>query len=105
MTKKNVPRVHADLVRLRKEAGHYLRRLREKADLTQHQLAHAVGIEYYTMISQIERGLARVPPDRLHVWAIAVGVEPREFAKRLLRYYEPYSWQIIFGSHAPTEDA
>lgn len=89
---------HPDAARLRKEAGIYLRRLRETAKLTQQEVAQRVGFDYYTMISQVELGKSRVPPDRMQRWAIAVGADPREFAKRLLRYYDPYCWQLIFGS-------
>lgn len=104
MARKPPTTPHPDNARLRKEAGHYLRRLREAAKLTQHQVAQRVGIEYYTMISQVERGASRVPPDRLQSWAEALGVDTREFTKRLLRYYDPYSWQIIFGGQPRSED-
>jgi transcriptional regulator with XRE-family HTH domain len=91
---------HPEAERLRKEAGAYLRKLREAQDITQAGLAKALGIEYYTMISQIERGVSRVPPDRMQQWAEALGVEPRTFAQRLLQFYDPYMWQLLFGKLA-----
>ena len=48
--------------RLRKVAGKYLAQLRKDADLTQRLLADAVGLDYYTFISQLECGAGRVPP-------------------------------------------
>jgi transcriptional regulator with XRE-family HTH domain len=70
-----------------REAGRWLRELRAKRGLTQRELARLVGAEYYTIISQLEAGRGRVPPDRYLAWAEAVGVEPRQFAHKLMWYY------------------
>jgi transcriptional regulator with XRE-family HTH domain len=83
---------------LRKEAGRYLKDLREKADLTQNALSKLLGFEYYTMISQVEGGKARIPPDKMLAWAKAVKTDPKVFARTLLRYYDPFMWQVLFGS-------
>jgi transcriptional regulator with XRE-family HTH domain len=83
--------------RLRSEAGRWLRKLREKRGLSQRDLAEQVGAEYYTFISQLEHGKGRIPPDRYLVWAYALGVEPREFVRRLMAYYDPVTYNIIFG--------
>jgi len=89
---------HPDAAKLRKEAGAYVRQLRKTAGLTQQQVAKALGLDYYTMVSQMELGKTRVPPDRLFQMAEVLGVEPKVFAKRLLKYYDPYMWQILFGT-------
>ena len=68
---------------LRKEAGRWLRELREKRGLSQRELAHKVGAEIYTLISQLEQGRGRIPPDRYLVWADALGIEPAELVRRL----------------------
>ena len=47
---------------LRREAGKWLKRLRESQGLSQRELARRVSIEYYTFISQIESGRGRIPP-------------------------------------------
>jgi DNA-binding XRE family transcriptional regulator len=88
---------HPEALALRKQAGAYLKSIREKAELSQNDLAKKVGLEYYTMVSQIERGQARLPPDKQMTWATALRVDPQEFARTLLRYYDPYTWQILFG--------
>jgi transcriptional regulator with XRE-family HTH domain len=67
-------------------AGHYIRALREAAGMTQWQLAEAVGVSY---ISRIENGLARVPIRDYVLWARALHVEPQEFGRRLLGFYDP----------------
>lgn len=88
---------------LRREAGRYIRRAREKAGLTQQQVAKALGMDYYTMISQIELGKGRVPPDKLQMWAEVLGCDSREFGKKLLSYYDPYMWQLLFGQNGGRE--
>jgi transcriptional regulator with XRE-family HTH domain len=81
---------------LRNEAGCWLRELREKRGLSQRQLAERVGAEYYTFISQLESGRGRIPPDRYRLWSDALGVEPREFVLRIMSYYDPVTYNIIF---------
>ena len=83
---------------LRNQAGAWLWELREKRGLSQRELAERVGAEYYTFISQLEAGRGRIPPDRYLVWADALGVEPREFVRTVASYYEPVTYDIIFGT-------
>jgi transcriptional regulator with XRE-family HTH domain len=85
-----------DTSRLRKEAGAWLRSLREKRGLSQRDLAQKVEIEYYTFISQIEAGRGRVPPDRLAVWAEALDVDVQAFVKALMRFYDPITYRLLF---------
>ena len=82
---------------LRKEAGVWLRELREQAGLSQRDLATAIGADYYTFISQLETGRGRLPPDKYEVWAKAVGIPTRDLVKRLMRYYDPVTYEILFG--------
>ena len=84
--------------RLRIEAGRWLRELREKSGLTQREVAQRVGAEYYTFVSQLENGRGRIPPDRYLVWAEALGMQPREFVIGLMYYYDPVTYQIVFGT-------
>ena len=83
--------------KLRGKAGIWLRELREKRGLSQRELAQKVGAEYYTFISQLENGRGRIPPDRYLLWADALGVNPREFVRGLMSYYDPMTYSIIFG--------
>jgi transcriptional regulator with XRE-family HTH domain len=89
--------------KLRNQAGNWLRELRENRGLSQRELAERVGAEYYTFISQLENGRGRIPPDRYLVWADALGVEPRAFVRTLMSYYDPVTYNIIFGEGAQTE--
>jgi len=83
---------------LHNRSGAWLCELREKHGLSQRELANRVGAEFYTVISQLEAGLGRIPPDRYLVWADALGVEPREFVRTVASYYEPVTYDIVFGT-------
>jgi len=83
--------------KLRSKAGLWLRKLRETRGLSQRELAQKVGAEYYTFISQLEHGRGRIPPDRYLLWAKALGVDPREFVRGLMSFYDPMTYSIIFG--------
>ena len=83
---------------LRKKAGNWLRAVRCELGLSQRELAHRVNMEYYTFISQIEAGRGRVPADRLRDWSEALEMDPKEFAITLMRYYDPHSFDMIYGS-------
>ena len=87
----------SEVMELRREAGLWLRGLREARGLSQRGLAELVGAEYYTFISQLESGRGRIPPDRYLAWAETLGVEPRQFVRALLRYYDPVTHKILFG--------
>lgn len=81
---------------LRREGGRWLRDLREARGLSQRQMAILIGAEYYTLVSQIETGRGRVPPDRYLAWASALGVDPRVFVRDLMRFYDPITHGILF---------
>ena len=87
-----------DTLALRQEAGKWLRQLRENIGISQRELAKRVGLEYYTFISQIESGRGRIPPAQMRNWAEVLGVSPRKFASEMMRYYDPISHDMIFGS-------
>lgn len=89
---------HPDAALLRKRAGSYLKDLRTSAGLTQQEVAKALGLDYYTLVSQIECGKARVPPDKMLQWAKVVNADPAKFGRELLRFYDPFMWTLLFGS-------
>jgi transcriptional regulator with XRE-family HTH domain len=93
-----------EVVKLRKEAGRWLKRLREDRGLSQTQLAALLGNDHYTFISQVEAGRGRIPPDRYVDWANALGVSAYDFSKELLRYYNPPLHGVLFGEQTDGED-
>lgn len=85
---------------LRREAGLWLKRLREAAGLTQADVAQRLGLRYYTFVSQVEGGHGRVPSDQAAAWADALGVSRRLFARELLRCYDPDLHRLLFAGDA-----
>ena len=93
---QNVAALHVQ--ELRREGGRWLREKRERVNLSQSQLAAKVGAEYYTLVSQLETGRGRVAPDQYLVWAEALNISPREFARTMMRFYDPVTYGILFES-------
>jgi transcriptional regulator with XRE-family HTH domain len=85
-----------DVPGLRRAAGEWLRSLREQRGLSQRDLAKLVDADYYTFISQLETGRGKVPPERYEIWANALAIDPKTFVKKLLHYYDPLTYEILF---------
>ncbi|WP_062120768.1 helix-turn-helix domain-containing protein [Aureimonas sp. AU40] len=83
--------------RLRKEGGAWLRSRREAAGLSQRELAERVEVGYYTFVSQIEAGRGRIPAERYSIWANALDMNARDFVRNIMSYYEPSTYEILFG--------
>jgi transcriptional regulator with XRE-family HTH domain len=94
-----------DVKILRQQAGKWLKQLRETKGLSQRDLADAIGLEYYTFVSQIEAGRGRIPPDRYEIWARTLGVETATFVRTLMRYYDPVTFGLLFASELQPEHA
>jgi transcriptional regulator with XRE-family HTH domain len=88
---------------LRHKSGQWLRELREKRGLSQRELAQKVGATYHTLISQLEHGRGRIPPDDYLIWAAPLGVEPRAFVRGLMAYYDPVTHGVLFGGRPQIE--
>ena len=89
---KNAP----DTKKMRREAGSWLKELRGRAGLSQIELAEILGLKYYTFVSQVENGFGRVPTETIEAWGRALGQEPPAFAKKLLSYYDPEMYRLLF---------
>ena len=91
---------HTDLSKeMRKKAGVYLKFLRKKAGMTQLDVSKALGLAYYTFISQVENGNGRIPPHRYQPLANAFGLDAPTFTKEMMRYYDWFTYESLFGSH------
>jgi transcriptional regulator with XRE-family HTH domain len=93
-------RAFGDMHELRREAGRWLRELRESKGLSQREVAENTGTEYYTFVSQLETGRGRIPAEHYLRWAKALGVEPKVFVRTLMQYYDPATYEILFPKHA-----
>lgn len=80
----------------RKEAGTWLKALRQRAGLSQIQLAERLGYKYYTFIAQVENGHGRVPTEGMEAWSLALGEDPSSFARHLLSFYDPELHRLLF---------
>ncbi len=80
---------------MRRKAGYWLKKKRQAAALTQKDLANRLGLDYYTFISQIESGHARVPSSLFLAWAEALTVDGPEFARTMLEFYDPHAYQAL----------
>ncbi len=89
-------RQRSEVQDLRRQGGRWLKETREGLGLSQRQLAQRVGAEYYTFISQLETGRGRIPPDRYEDWARALEMRGPDFVRKILRYYDPITYGILF---------
>lgn len=80
---------------LRAALGAYVRQLREARGLTPREAARALGIGY-TALSAIENGRNTIPPARYAAFAEVLGVQPAEFAKRVLGLTDPWAHVMLF---------
>ena len=84
----------------RREAGAFVKKLRTDAGLTQRELSEKLNLSYYTFISQVESGAARVPPEQCLRWAAALDADGAAFSRTLFRYYDPHMFEAVFSSAA-----
>ncbi len=82
---------------LRREAGLWLKKMREERGLSQRQMANQLQLEYYTFISQLENGRGRIPQYRYRDWAEVLGVDASTFARELLAFYDPEAYELLFS--------
>lgn len=82
---------------LRIEAGKWLKQLRETAGISQREMANKLDLEYYTFISQLENGRGRIPQYRYRDWASVLQIDPKDFVTKLMSYYDPETFEILFG--------
>lgn len=86
----------ANVKDLRRAGGAWLKQCRLNKGLTQLQIAEAVGLENYTMVSMIESGRGRIRPESYRLWAAAMDLSPREFVENIMKYYDPIAYEILF---------
>jgi transcriptional regulator with XRE-family HTH domain len=97
----NGNRPHKTTTARRKRLGQIIKEQRQAQGYTQAQFARLVGQEYFTMISQVEQGVVRVPPHDTDKWALVMGVDTKAFAQECVKAYESLEYyHAIFGPDA-----
>ncbi|MEO1598975.1 MAG: helix-turn-helix transcriptional regulator [Pseudomonadota bacterium] len=89
---------------LRRRLGRVLKKRREERGLTQADLADALGLRYYSFVSQVENGLGRIPQDLYAPWSKAIGMDPSEFGWLVLAHLEPGLYPLITGKEPPSPE-
>lgn len=89
--------------RNRDHLGAELKNARQKEGMTQKALASSLGLEYYTMISQMELGYISIPPSLWVPIAHALKMNPAEWVLKCLREYQPEVFQAIFINRSMNE--
>jgi ribosome-binding protein aMBF1 (putative translation factor) len=91
--KKSIKEIRA----LRECGGKWLKTQRERVGFSQRALASALKLPYYTFISQVENGSARISPSHYEVWATALDIPIKQFTHAMLRYYDPVVFNLLFA--------
>jgi transcriptional regulator with XRE-family HTH domain len=85
--------------RNREIIGHYLKEKRLELGLTQQEMLERIGSDaWFTVWSSIERGERNLPPQRWKVVAEALGIDKKEFAQVMIRYTNPWAYELLYGS-------
>jgi len=85
---------------LRKLGGQWLKKQRETVGLSQREFAKEVALPYYTFISQVESGTARIPQEHYEIWARVLKIPVAVFAREMLKYYDPIIFDLLFPAGA-----
>lgn len=83
--------------------GTLLKDARVKEGYTQKALADALGIEYYTMISQMELGYISIPAAFWANIARTLNINQSEWVLRCLDQIMPEVYSALFGSKSISE--
>jgi len=85
---------------LRQRGGDLLRERREYLGLTQRELAARVGLEPYTIVAQLERGIGRIEPQHYASWSKALELPLFQFVGRVLEHTDPVAHRLFVVSGA-----
>jgi transcriptional regulator with XRE-family HTH domain len=84
--------------RMRRDAGHYVRELRELAGLTRDELAQAIQLSDHSLLAAVEKGTATLSFELiLRLSALLARNDPVPFVARLTRSYNPVLWKLLEG--------
>ena len=85
--------------------GTMLKEARTEAGFTQKALADALGLEYYTMISQMELGYISIPASLWVPISDKTRIDKHRFVLRCLHEIMPEVYRALFGIKSINEAA
>lgn len=85
--------------------GNIIKEARNNAGYTQKALADALGLEYYTMISQIELGYVSIPPALWLPLTNTLRLNSADFITRCVFEYQPELAAALFMNKSRAEAA
>ena len=80
----------------RRKLGRYLSDLREAAGMAQKEVSDLTGA-WHTAVSSYETERGSLPPENYVMMADAFSVDRVEFARTMLRYTNPWLYQMLFA--------
>jgi transcriptional regulator with XRE-family HTH domain len=84
--------------RMRRDAGRYLRELRELAGLTLDELSEAIELSDHSLLLAVEKGTATLSFELiLRLSALLARNDPVPFIAKLTRSYNPALWKLLEG--------
>lgn len=83
--------------------GQQIKAAREAEGYTQKALADAIGLDYYTMISQMELGYVTVPVTLWVPLANTLKLDRSDFILRCILAYQPDLYDALFGHRGRSE--
>ncbi len=84
--------------RMRRDAGRYLRELRELAGLTLDELSEAIELSDDSLLAAVEKGTATLSFELiLRLSALLARNDPVPFVAKLTRSYNPALWKLLEG--------
>lgn len=85
---------------MRKRFGQQLKLQRESLGMTQMDMALATDQTYFTFISAVENGKAKMPTKDIELWATALKLDRRLVAKAFLQAYDVDLYSVLFSDDA-----
>ena len=91
-----------ELEAIRRQGGTLLKKRRKTLGLTQRQLASRVGLEAYTIVDQLERGIGRIAPYQYQRWADALELSIQTLVIAVLRHSDPVAFNLLVPNSGRT---
>jgi transcriptional regulator with XRE-family HTH domain len=85
--------------------GEIIKTQRTAIGYTQKELADRLGLEYYTMISQLENGYVSVPPAMWVPLSFILKLNREEWVLMCLEEIAPEIYNALFGNNSTTDVA